>query len=65
MKRGAGEVTLTALALPFPMRPDFLAQIVVPRDMTQAEADRLCALVQSLVFPVMPPCGGDGLTDLP
>jgi len=38
-----------ALVLPFPLRKFFMAQIVVPRDMTKAEADRLCAFVQSLV----------------
>lgn len=37
-----------SLALPFPLRPNYLAQIVIPRDMTKMEADRLCAFVISL-----------------
>lgn len=36
------------LCLPFPIRGRTLAQIVVPRDMTRAEAERLCAFVMSL-----------------
>lgn len=41
----------TPLCLDFPMRPDFLAQIVVPRHMTLAEAKRLCAFIETLVTP--------------
>jgi hypothetical protein len=44
-------MTATYLCLPFPLRPDFLAQLVVPLDMTKAEADRLSAFVASLVVP--------------
>ena len=40
-----------ALVLPFPIRPKYLAQIVVPRDMTKQEADRLCAFVMSVAAP--------------
>jgi hypothetical protein len=36
------------LAMPFPLRPGYLAQIVIPRDMTKAEAGRLCAFIQTL-----------------
>jgi hypothetical protein len=36
------------LALPFPLRPGYLAQVVIPRDMTKAEASRLCAFIQTL-----------------
>lgn len=39
-----------ALCLPFPLG-HFMVQLVVPRDMTQAEADRICAFVQSLAVP--------------
>jgi|PlaIllAssembly_1097288.scaffolds.fasta_scaffold1856607_2 hypothetical protein len=46
-----GVVTDTALCLPYPLRPDFLAQVVVPRDMTIVEAERLCAFVLALVMP--------------
>jgi hypothetical protein len=39
------------MAYPFPIRPKFLAQIVIPRDLTKEEADRLCAFVMSLAAP--------------
>jgi hypothetical protein len=32
----------------YPMRPDFLAQVVVPRDMTYREAKRLAAFIMAL-----------------
>lgn len=47
-------VTDAALALPFPLRPTFLAQVVVPRDLTTDEAERLCALVTALAVPELP-----------
>jgi hypothetical protein len=40
--------TDTSLALPFPLRPTFLAQVVVPRDMTKEEAKRLSAFLDAL-----------------
>lgn len=36
------------LAMPFPLRPNYLAQVVIPRDMTKEEAQRLCAFIQAL-----------------
>lgn len=36
------------LVMPFPLRPDYLAQVVIPRDMTKVEAQRLCAFIQTL-----------------
>jgi hypothetical protein len=36
------------LALPFPLRPNYLAQVVIPRDLTKDEAARLCAFIQAL-----------------
>lgn len=39
------------LAMPFPMGK-YMAQVVIPRDMTQDECDRLCAMLQTLVIPV-------------
>jgi hypothetical protein len=36
------------LPLSFPLRPDFLAQVVVPRDLTTAEAKRLSAFLLTL-----------------
>lgn len=38
----------TSLTLPFPLRPDFLAQITVPRDMTKDEAKRLAVFIDAL-----------------
>lgn len=40
--------TETSLALPFPLRPTFLAQIVIPRDLTKDEAKRLAVFIDSL-----------------
>jgi hypothetical protein len=40
--------TETSLALPFPLRPNFLAQVVVPRDLTRDEAKRLAAFLDAL-----------------
>ncbi len=40
--------TEASLAMPFPLRVGYLAQIVIPRDMTKAEAVRLCAFIQTL-----------------
>lgn len=36
------------LAMPFPLRPNYLAQVVIPRDMTKEEAQRLCAFIMAL-----------------
>lgn len=50
--RARAHATEASLCLPFPMRDGrYMAQIVIPRDLTQAEADRLCAFVQTLVIP--------------
>lgn len=39
---------LAAISLDFPLRPDFLAQVVIPRDLKADEARRLCAFVMTL-----------------
>lgn len=44
----SGAITKTALVMPFPMRQNFNAQIIIPKDMTHEEAIRLCAFVMSL-----------------
>lgn len=36
------------LVLPFPLRRGYIAQIVIPRDMSSEEAERLCEFVMSL-----------------
>ena len=47
------------LALEFPMRPDFLAQVVVPRDMRLDEARRFTAFILTLAADYSPG-GGPG-----
>lgn len=37
-----------SLVLSFPLRPNYLAQIVVPRDLTTREAERLRKFIESL-----------------
>jgi len=39
---------MTPACYDFPMRPGYLAQVVLPRDLTKEEAARLCAFVMSL-----------------
>ncbi len=46
--------TETSLALPFPLRPTFLAQVVIPRDLTKDEAKRLAAFIDSLAHDPSP-----------
>lgn len=36
------------LALPYPLRPGYLAQVIIPRDMKKVEAARLCAFIMTL-----------------
>jgi hypothetical protein len=38
------------LPLPYPLRPDFLAQVVIPRDLTMEEAKRLGAFLTTLAI---------------
>jgi hypothetical protein len=47
-------VTETSLMLPFPLRPNFLAQIMIPRDLTKDEATRLCTFIQALAHEPAP-----------
>lgn len=46
-----GMATDTSLAMPFPLRAGFLAQIVIPRDLNKDEAARLCAFIHTLALP--------------
>jgi len=50
MKPVIGTATEANLVLPFPLRPGYLAQIVIPRDMTKDEAGRLCAFITTLAM---------------
>lgn len=36
---------------PYPLRPDFIATIELPRDLTAAEAERLAAMLRTLPIP--------------
>lgn len=47
-KIATSAVTDTSLMMPFPLRPTFLAQLIIPRDLTKDEAIRLCAFIQAL-----------------
>lgn len=47
-KQVTSAVTETSLMMPFPLRPNFLAQIIIPRDLTKDEAARLCNFIQAL-----------------
>jgi hypothetical protein len=43
-----GKAATPALTIPFPLRREFVATIVIPHDLTVAEATRLSALIQAL-----------------
>jgi hypothetical protein len=47
-KHPTSAVTDTSLMMPFPLRPTFLAQLIIPRDLSKDEANRLCAFIQAL-----------------
>jgi hypothetical protein len=40
--------------MPFPLRPTFLAQVVIPRDLTKEEARRLGVFIDSLAHDPTP-----------
>ncbi len=48
------------LPLSYPLRPDFLAQVVIPRDLTADEARRLGAFLMTLAADFRPTGFGDG-----
>lgn len=45
---------VAGLSLSYPLRSDFLAQIVVPRDLTQAEARRIMSFILTLAQDYQP-----------
>jgi hypothetical protein len=51
--------TSTGLPLSYPLRPDFLAQVVIPRDLTAEEARRLGAFLLTLAADFRPTAFGD------
>jgi len=50
---------LKALGYRFPLRLDFLAQLVVPRDLTVEEAQRMEAFLLTIVVPPTECDGGE------
>ena len=48
------------LPLSYPLRPDFLAQVVIPRDLTAEEARRLGAFLLTLAVDFRPAGFGEG-----
>ena len=46
--------TSAGLSFAFPLRTDFLAQLVLPRDMKTEEAHRLCAFIKALAVDSAP-----------
>lgn len=44
----APAVAISTLALPYPLRENFMAQVVVPRNISSDEARRLCAFIMTL-----------------
>jgi hypothetical protein len=53
-KTAALGLSRSGLDLSFPLRPDFLAQIVVPRDLKSDEAKRLAAFISTLAMDYSP-----------
>ena len=47
------------LALNFPLRGDFLAQVVIPRDLNAEEAKRMCAFLMTLAMDYRPADSGN------
>jgi len=41
------------LVYPYPLRPDFMAQLRLPCDLTSAEVKRLTAMMETLVAPTI------------
>lgn len=52
--------TSAGLPLSYPLRPDFLAQVVIPRDLTAEEARRLGAFLLTLAVDFRPAGFGEG-----
>lgn len=52
--------TSAGLPLSYPLRPDFLAQVVIPRDLTADEARRLGAFLLTLAVDFRPAGFGEG-----
>lgn len=50
----ARPIVTPGLSLEFPMRPDFLAQVVIPRDMKVDEAKRLSRFILTLALDFQP-----------
>lgn len=51
---GNAVATKSLLSLPYPLREDFVAQVVIPRNITSEEAKRLCAFITTLAIDFKP-----------
>jgi hypothetical protein len=40
-----------AITFDYPLRSDYVAQLVLPRDLSAEEAEKLCAFVQLMAYP--------------
>lgn len=54
---GMPSATTQTMALPYPLRDNFIAQVVIPRNINTEEARRLCAFIMTLAADFKP---GDG-----
>jgi hypothetical protein len=50
----ASTATATSLAMTYPLRENFVAQVVLPRNMTGDEARKLCAFIRTLAVDFKP-----------
>jgi hypothetical protein len=50
----ARRATPSAMAMQYPLRDNFIAQVVLPRNMTNEEARRLCAFIRTLAVDFSP-----------
>jgi hypothetical protein len=55
----AGGIQATEISLEYPLRPDQLAQVVVPRDLTVEEARRMGAFLVTLAVDFRPASSGE------
>jgi hypothetical protein len=50
-RRSYADPQPNSLCHQFPLRPDYLCQFVLPRDLTKAEAERIGAILLACVIP--------------
>lgn len=50
MRPAEASASTPLLTIPFPLRPDFLASVQIPRDLRRTEAERLAAFIRTLAM---------------